>query len=110
MFDHEHKHWYSIATDDKQAHWIADEYFSEPPVQGGIEQLTPTALACWKKENEPETTRTENMHHRKSLIERVPNNQDSEHEEENPFSEEEKEEELEYAPGVLITILTIKQQ
>jgi hypothetical protein len=85
-------------------------------MQGSFEQLMPTALAHWKKENEPETTRTKTtptaspkVSYRESAQHSGESN--SEQEEENPFSEEEKEEELEYAPGViLITILTIEQQ
>jgi hypothetical protein len=102
-------------TDDKESYWLTDKYFSEPPIQGSFEQLMPTALARWKKENEPETARTENtptaspkVSYRESAQQSGESN--SEQEEENPFSEEEKEEELEYAPGVIsITIPTIKQ-
>jgi hypothetical protein len=116
VFDHKHKRWYLEATDNKESYWLTDEYFSEPPIQGSFEQLTPTALARWKKENKPETIRTENtptaspkVSYRESA--QQSGESDSEQEEEDPFSEEEKEEELEYTPGVIsITILTIEQQ
>jgi hypothetical protein len=85
-------------------------------MQGSFEQLTPTTLARWKRENKPETTRTESTPTASPKVSYQESAQhsgesDSEQEEENPFSEEEKEEELEYAPGVIsITIPTIEQQ
>jgi hypothetical protein len=94
--------------------WIADNCFDEPPIQGGTEQL-PTALACWKKENEPETSQTTDtptaslkVTYREST---APSGESgSEEEQKDPFSEEEKEE-LEYAPGVIeVTIPTIEHQ
>ncbi len=35
--------------------WVLDDNFEGEPAQGGVEQLTDSALQRWKKENEPLT-------------------------------------------------------
>jgi len=39
-------------------YWVLDECWEGEFQQGGVEQLTETALARWKKENEPTTAAT----------------------------------------------------
>ena len=48
--------WYSLSiTQEYDDHWVPDQYFDGEPTEGGIEQLSDTVLARWKKANEPDT-------------------------------------------------------
>ena len=54
-FDSKHNCWFAQEHNGIAAQWVPDLCFEGEYKQGGTEQLSPTALICWKKENEPET-------------------------------------------------------
>ena len=90
--------------------WVLDNNFEGEPVQGGVEQLTNTALQCWKKENEPLSvvvgastpTASPRVTYRESRELSIgESSSEKEEDEEDPFNKE-KESQLEYIEDVHI--------
>ncbi len=91
--------------------WVLDNNFEGEPVQGGVEQLTNTALQRWKKENKPlsvivgASTPTTSPHvtYRESREPSIgESSSEKEEDEEDPFNKEEKESQLEYIEDIHI--------
>src|SRR6266576_684407 len=110
-FDSEERRWYTLQLGDEPSFWVLDDDFEGEPVQGGVEQLTDSALQRWKKENEPLTvvvttstpTESPRVTYRESREPSIgESSSEEEDEQEDPFKEEEKESNLEYIEDVHI--------
>ena len=117
-FDPKHSRWFAQEGDGRAAQWVPDSYFEGEYKQGGTEQLSPTVLIRWKKQNEPETVEsliapTDSPHitYRESAEPSGESESEWEKEEKNnPFDEPEEETGLEYAEADDVLIPTIEQE
>src|SRR6266576_4389596 len=114
-FDSIERRWYTLELEDQPSLWVLDDNFEGEPVQGGVEQLTDTALQHWKKENKPlsvivgASTPTASPHvtYRESHEPSIGESSSEKEDEEDPFNKEEKESQLKYIADVHIP--TIEQ-
>src|SRR6266567_5167765 len=111
-FDSKERRWYTLQLGDEPSFWVLDDDFEGELVQGGVEQLTDSALQRWKKENEPLTvvvttstpTESPRVTYRESREPSIgeSSSEQEEDEQEDPFEQEEKESNLEYIEDVHI--------